>query len=304
MPVGSWIDSDWNGVYELSENASLLTVTPLDYNNTIAPGTEQTFGMVMYTAGDFTPEQYSFSFYTTPVITDYPAFYAIVILAGLTTIALIAIVISEIRIYAYRRKQIRYKKIIDETLDAFANVIDAKDAYTNGHSVRVALYSQELARRMGLSGEKQENIRIIALLHDIGKIGIPDAILNKPGRLSDEEMEKIRAHTTVGKRILSNFTSVENIANGAYYHHERYDGTGYPSGMSGKDIPLCARIICVADAYDAMSSTRCYRSKLSGEEIITELRRCSGSQFDPDVVNQMIAMIEDGGAPIHLSFEQ
>lgn len=301
VPAGSWIDSDWNGVYEFIEDGAVLLISPLDYNSTVLPGSDQTFGMVMYTTGVFDPTDYSFSFYTNPEITQYPAFYVILSLVVLVTVGLIAMIISEIRVFTYRRKQAHYKKVIDETLDAFANVIDAKDEYTNGHSARVAIYSLELARRMGLSETQQENIGIIAQLHDIGKVGIPDAILNKPGKLSDEEMEKIRAHTTVGQRILSKFTSVENIANGAHYHHERFDGTGYPSGLSGKNIPLCARIICIADAYDAMSSTRCYRSMLSGEEIIEELRRCSGTQFDPDIVPHMIAMIESGSVPVNLS---
>jgi len=293
VPAGSWIDSDWNGVYEFSNNELHLYVQPLDYNNVVVPGGHQTFGMIMYTYENFHPHDMVFSFYKNTAITDYLAFYILLGLVGLTTITAAVIFISDIRIRTYTRRQEQYKSIIDETLDAFANVIDAKDEYTNGHSIRVANYASEIARRMGLDEDTQENIHIIALLHDIGKVGIPDAILNKPGKLSPEELDIIRSHTTVGEKILTNFTSVENIANGALYHHERFDGAGYPSGISGKDIPLCARIICVADSYDAMSSTRCYREMLSSEEIIEEFKRCSGTQFDPDIVPYIIEMIED-----------
>ncbi len=293
VPEGSWIDSDWNGVYEFSMDGRTLYIEPFDYNFTVVPGGHQTFGMIMYTDGSFQPEDMVFSFYKHTNIYDYPAFYVLIALAAIVTVSAIVALISEVRVRAYRNRQDQYKRIINETLDAFANVIDAKDKYTNGHSVRVANYASELARRMGMDEDAQENIHIIALLHDIGKVGIPDAILNKPGKLSDEEMDIIRSHTTVGNRILTNITSVENIVNGASYHHERFDGKGYPEGLAGKDIPLCARIICVADSYDAMSSTRCYREMLSGEEIIAELRRCSGSQFDPEIVPHMIDMIED-----------
>lgn len=297
-PYGSRLDSDWNGVYDMSGDGHTLIIEPLDYNNIVVPGGSQTFGMIMYTDTEFTPWKMTVSFSTAKTITEYVFFYVLIGLSVIAVIVTAAFVISNIRIAAYRKRQLQYKKIIDETLDAFANVIDAKDEYTNGHSARVAYYARELARRMGMSEQEQENIRIIALLHDIGKVGIPDAILNKPGVLSDEEREIIRTHTTVGNKILSNFTSVENIAEGSHYHHERIDGKGYPDGLSGDEIPLCARIICVADSYDAMSSSRCYRKMLSNEEIIEELRNCSGSQFDSSIVPYMISMIEDKTAPI------
>lgn len=298
VPYDSRIDSDWNGIYKMNESGNLLTIKPLSYNNTVVPGGNQTFGMIMYTNTQFSPWKLSISFFANKSITEYASFYVLIALCAVVTITAIAFIISDMRIKRYQERQLQYKKIIDETLDAFANVIDAKDEYTNGHSARVAYYAHELARRMGMSEQEQENIRIIALLHDIGKVGIPDAILNKPGILSSEEREIIRTHTTVGNKILANFTSVENIAAGSHYHHERMDGKGYPDGLSGEDIPLCARIICVADSYDAMSSSRCYRKLLSSEEIIEELKNCSGTQFDSSIVPYMISMIEDNTAPI------
>lgn len=154
---------------------------------------------------------------------------------------------------------------------------------------------------MNMNKSEQERIYYIAMLHDIGKIGVPDSILNKPGKLTDEERRIIQQHPAIGAEILKNYTALKDVAYGAKYHHERYDGTGYCEGLSGKDIPLVARIIGVADTYDAMSSKRCYRDPLSSEYIVGELKRVAGTQLDPEIVSYMIEMIEDGTAPINLS---
>ena len=138
----------------------------------------------------------------------------------------------------------------------------------------------------------------MALLHDIGKIGIPDQILNKEGRLTEEESKIVRTHPALGGDILKNFTALKGISEGARYHHERYDGKGYCTGKAGKDIPQVARIIGVADSYDAMASDRCYRKAMSQEVIARELRKGSGTQFDPEVVPVMLEMMEDGTAPV------
>ena len=221
-------------------------------------------------------------------------FCGIALVVGITSLILFA------RIRVMKRRQKMYKEIIDQSLKTFAGTIDAKDKYTNGHSLRVAKYSQELARRMNMSKEEQERIYYIAMLHDIGKIGIPDSILNKPGKLTDEERQIIQKHPAIGADILKNYTAIEGIADGARYHHERIDGKGYCEGLSGDDIPLIARIIGVADTYDAMSSKRCYRDSLSSDVIIEELKRVAGSQLDQDIVPHMLDMIEDGTAPIIL----
>lgn len=134
----------------------------------------------------------------------------------------------------------------------------------------------------------------ITLMHDCGKIGVPDSILKKPGKLTPDEYKVIQSHTTLGDSILVNLTAIPEIRNGARYHHERYDGNGYPDGLKGTGIPICARMICVADSYDAMSTTRCYRSKLSRDVILQELSQNAGKQFDPAIVPIMIAMIKDG----------
>ncbi len=178
-------------------------------------------------------------------------------------------------------------------MQAFAKTIDAKDKYTKGHSVRVARYSRELVKRMGRSIKEQEEIYQIALLHDMGKIRIPDNIINKPGRLTDEEFSMIKLHCVNGYHILKNIKAFPNLAVGAKYHHERYDGTGYPSGLKGENIPECARIIAVADSYDAMTSNRSYRYALPQKIVRDEMEKGKGSQFDPKIADIMLQMIDE-----------
>ena len=178
-------------------------------------------------------------------------------------------------------------------VESIADAIDAKDPYTNGHSSRVADYSKEIAKRAGLSNEMQNNIYIAALLHDAGKIGIRDSVINKPGKLSEEEFDEIKSHPSKGAKILENISEMPMLAIGAKCHHERYDGTGYPAGLKGENIPQVARIIAVADAYDAMSSYRSYRDVLPQDKIKSEIIKGSGSQFDPRFADIMLMMIDE-----------
>jgi putative two-component system response regulator len=180
-----------------------------------------------------------------------------------------------------------------QVVKTLASTIDAKDRYTNGHSSRVAKYSREIALRAGKPVEFQDEIYIVALLHDIGKIGIPDNILNKSSKLTDEEYETIKQHPSIGVEILKNISEMPNIEIGAHYHHERFDGKGYPEGLAGYDIPEIARIIAVADAYDAMTSRRSYRSALPQEAVRSEIVKGRGLQFDPDFADVMLQMIDD-----------
>ena len=176
---------------------------------------------------------------------------------------------------------------------ALAKAVDAKDHYTSGHSVRVAQYSREIARRMGKTPEEQEDIYTLGLLHDIGKIGVPESIINKNGRLTDEEFKTIKEHPVMGYDILKNVKELPTLAVGARWHHERYDGRGYPDGLSGESIPLEARIIGVADAYDAMTSNRAYSSVRPQEQVRAEIVRCKGSQFDPAIADVMVSIMDD-----------
>ena len=187
----------------------------------------------------------------------------------------------------------KLEKISMQIVQTLSGAIDAKDAYTKGHSTRVADYSKEIARRAGLSAEEQNDIYMMGLLHDVGKIGIADAIINKPAKLTDEEYAVIKTHTTMGENILKNITEFPKLLIGARWHHERYDGGGYPDGLAGENIPKEARIIAVADAYDAMSSKRSYRDDLPQSVVRTEMERGIGSQFDPQFAEIMIKMIDE-----------
>jgi putative nucleotidyltransferase with HDIG domain len=166
-------------------------------------------------------------------------------------------------------------------LHSLTSAVDAKDAYTCGHSERVALLSRELARQAKLGDHDVERIYMAGLLHDVGKIGVPETVLQKTGKLTAEEFEQMKKHPEVGARILSDIKQIKDIIPGVLHHHERYDGKGYPAGLAGEDIPLMGRIICLADCFDAMTSNRTYRKALPLEVALTEIRRCSGTQFDP-----------------------
>ncbi len=262
------------------------------------PGGDYTFRLRI-----FDPENPENGYeYTLPLtkekaFSEMPVVWALAVLIVSAIIGGIILIYAKAKMNRIRREKEAYRNIVDQSMKTFANTIDAKDSYTNGHSTRVARYSREIARRMGLSEEEQENIYYIAMLHDIGKIGIPDSILNKPDKLTTDERNIIQTHVSMGGDILENFNALDGISDGARYHHERYDGEGYCSHIKGDDIPLTARIICVADTYDAMSSDRCYRKALSQSVIREELIKGAGTQFDPEIVPYMLEMMDDGTAP-------
>ena len=183
--------------------------------------------------------------------------------------------------------------LFSETTEALASAIDAKDRYTHGHSARVAEYSAEIARRAGKSESEVRDVYFAALLHDVGKIGVDEAIINKAGKLTDEEFEQIKLHTVWGWQILSHITHSPTLSQGAHFHHEKINGKGYPEGLSGDFIPEIARIIAVADAYDAMTSKRSYRNTLPQAAVRQEIEKESGSQFDPVFAKIMLEMIDE-----------
>lgn len=185
------------------------------------------------------------------------------------------------------------KTLSVEVMEALAHTIDAKDEYTRGHSVRVAKYSRMLAEKLGLSAEDCENVYYMALLHDIGKIGVPNEIINSTAKLTDDEYAVIKTHPSIGYDILSEIKSRPDLSIGARWHHERYDGKGYPDGKKGEDIPFFARIIAVADSYDAMTSNRSYRNYMPQDKVRFEIENNIGTQFDPDIAKCMLAIIDD-----------
>ena len=192
----------------------------------------------------------------------------------------------------YKKEKEREHDMFEQTAEALASAIDAKDRYTRGHSSRVAAYSQMIAKDAGKSEEEIEQIYFAALLHDVGKIGIADSIINKDGKLTDEEFAQIKRHPIYGGQILSQIHLSPNLYIGARHHHERYDGRGYPDGLSGENIPELARIIGVADSYDAMTSKRSYRDTMPQEKVRSELVKGRGTQFDPRFADIMIRRID------------
>ena len=227
-------------------------------------------------------------------IYEHVWFWIIVGIAALSLIVGVAFLIIRSKTKQALRKQLEYKNITVESIQAIARTIDAKDEYTNGHSTRVGYYSKLIAQNLGMSEDEVDNIYYIALLHDIGKIAIPDKILNKPGRLTDEEFAVMKSHTTRGAKILMGISTIPHIVEGAKSHHEKYDGTGYPEGLKGENIPYVARIICCADCFDAMASKRVYKEPFSMETIMNEFKRCSGTQFDPKIAAVVVDMMANG----------
>lgn len=180
-----------------------------------------------------------------------------------------------------------------KTIKSIAQALDAKDEYTHGHSMRVTLYSLALAKKLNLPDDILEEIETAGLLHDIGKIAIPERILLKQGKLTPEEYEIIKTHPELGKQFVSGIEKLKLISNWLKSHHEKYDGTGYPEGLKGEEIPISSRIISIADTYDAITSDRSYRPALPHEYAIDEIRRCSGSQFDPNLAELFISIRDE-----------
>ena len=190
-------------------------------------------------------------------------------------------------------QQKRTKKLFLQTVMALSDAVEAKDRYTSGHSKRVAEYSRMIAKRLGKNKEEQDAIYRAGLLHDVGKIRIPADIINKPGKLTDEEFDTIKIHPIAGHHILKSISENSFMAVAAKYHHERYDGKGYPNGLSGENIPEIARILGVADSYDAMTSNRSYRKALPQEVVRAEIEKGKGTQFDPQFAEIMLQLIDE-----------
>ncbi|WP_051689100.1 HD-GYP domain-containing protein [Butyrivibrio sp. AE2032] len=219
---------------------------------------------------------------------------SIIFLGG---VALIGVLVSSYARRAYEyviatEQKDRDQKILQEVIESYAQVVDAKDPYTNGHSSRVAEYAVKIAELSGKSEEECQQIYYTALLHDVGKVGIPDSIISKPGKLTPEEYDVIKQHPEKGNLILSQIDEFSFLSVGAHYHHERYDGKGYPNGLKGEEIPEIARIIACADAYDAMTSQRSYRDPIPQHIVREEFVKGIGTQFDPEFARNMLHLID------------
>ncbi len=293
LPEGSRVTDSWNIDYEIEDN---FLVARCQEHNPIVPARDvQTFGFIILSSQIEELDQLTLTVDPVFRMKDYPLFWVNLIFSIGIVLGILTTVIVEVRLKPMKMESEADKSIILQTMQTFSNFIDTKDPNTKGHSTRVAYYSRELAKQLRLPNRDVELIYYIALMHDIGKIYIPDEILNKPGKLTPDERAIIETHAAKGAEILKDFTAIAGIADGARYHHEHYDGSGYPKGLAGEKIPFLARIICVADSYDAMSSDRCYRPRLKKSEIISELKKNSGTQFDPEVVECMLKLIDSDG---------
>mgnify|MGYP002868537606 CR=1 FL=1 len=294
LPADTYIDSIWNVDYTLI--GETLTLTPLDYLEHIESGDDQSFGMVLISPNEFVPGNVRIHYDIIYAPTSLPLFPALIFAAFVWLLFLVQYLSEERVLKKEQARRELDKATILQSMNTFINFIDAKDPYTKGHSQRVATIAAELGRRLGYDDTTVSNLYYAGILHDSGKIGIPDGILKKVGILTPDEYAIIQKHANIGGSMLAGFTSIEGIREAALYHHERYAGSGYPEGLRGDDIPLFGRVVCVADTYDAMARDRCYRKHLTVERMLDEFRNNSGTQFDPTIVSQMIKMIEDGSA--------
>ncbi len=287
------VDNEYKTVYQSDLGGAVYTNLPAgEYRFHLAILDEDTNAVL---------EESTYGFVKEKAIYDNDWFIFYVLFVGglfigwftwfLTRLALQKNINSQQEKLAMALKQVQMG---NETIMAIARTVDAKDSMTSEHSERVSEYSVLIAENYGFTKEETENLRKAALLHDIGKIGIPDKILNKPDRLTDKEYEIMKSHVTMGAEILKGFTLVENADLGAKYHHEKYDGTGYPEGLKGIDIPLYGRIIAIADAFDAMTANRVYRKRMSFPQVMSELKKNRGKQFDPELLDVFINLIDEG----------
>ncbi len=294
--VGYWLegfDSDWN----LMPQSVLTTIV---YTN-LATG-DYTFHLAVFdNSQENILEEREYRLVKAKEIYDNRWFRIYVLVIPMLAVAWLTWFIARTRVQrmlerqehelALARQQIQMG---NETIIAIAKAVDAKDERTSQHSQRVSQYSVMIARELGFSEEELVNLKRAALMHDIGKIGIPDCILNKPARLTDDEYAVMKSHVTRGAEILKDFTLIDHVVEGARYHHERYDGRGYPDGLKGEDIPLYGRIIGVADAFDAMTANRVYRKQMDFDYVLGEMRKGRGTQFDPQIVDIMLRLIDEG----------
>lgn len=278
-------DTQWNIVPQSNLNSIIYVNLPTG---------EHTFHLAIFdSAGDRVLEERTFEIVKTGELYEQAGFKIyIMILLALFIIWFTWLVVQR----QINRQQIKLN-MANETVMAIANSVDAKDVRTHQHSMRVAEYSVLIAQEMNCFKwwHKRKSLSELgkaAQLHDIGKIGVPDSVLNKVGRLTDEEYVQMKSHVTRGAEILKDFTLVEHAVDGTRYHHERYDGKGYPDGLKGDEIPLFGRIIAVADAFDAMTSNRVYRNHMDTDYVLTEMKRGRGTQFDPAVIDAFFSLID------------
>jgi len=267
-------------------------LTPISYSN-LAGGQYKFVLSIKDTYGD-TSKTISISIVKRMAYYEYTGIKILKIILIFVCILIIIQIYLIIRTRRYKKEEAKQKQLVREIVEAFAKVIDMKDKYTNGHSSRVAHYTAMLATELGYDEDTVKNYYNIALLHDIGKIGIPAEVLNKPGKLTEEEYNIIKSHCELGYDVLKNISIMPELAIGAYSHHERIDGKGYPRGLAGDEIPKVAQIIAVADTFDTMYSNRPYRKRMNFNRVVEIMKEVSGKQLSSEVVEAFLSLVEKG----------
>lgn len=291
IPREGRMDSSWNADYV--QGPGKLTITGIDkaFTKTIHKHNSIKLGYVLYTNDLMEISSFNLvgRFIRNPC--KETSFVIALFAFGISLIVLL------VSLFFYQKLK-RQAKIDNEKIESLlklcASFIDTRDEYTKMHSSHVGLYSRKIAAEMGFDDDFQKNIYYMGMMHDVGKVLIPKEILCKTGKLDDEEWTEMKRHTVYGGDILQSFNVVKGIRDAALHHHERYDGTGYPDGLKGEEIPIHARIIAVADAYDAMHTNRSYRQHLSDDVILSELKKNIGIQFDPEAAEAMLRLLTTG----------
>ncbi len=295
VPEDFRIDSSWNGVYKSQSvgEKKFILATGIEsaLNVRVAKGELGKLGFVLYTPHLLKDCNFELTYRLEKSVCSDPL---VIVLFCLLLLDLLTIFIYYLTYFMLEHQKKHSESTIQALIQLVSHFIDVRDPYTREHSSHVGKYSRMIAERMGFSKEDQRNIYYMGLLHDVGKVLIPSEILKKTEKLTDEEWQIMKKHTTYGAEILKNFEYIPYVKEAVLYHHERYDGGGYMSGLKGNEIPLVARIICVADSYDAMATDRAYRNKLPREVILSEIEKNKGKQFDPEIASIMVELIKEG----------
>lgn len=281
-----------DGFEEQTTTVERSELVPVDYTNLV--GGDYRFVMELRDSMGRDGTELSVFIEKQKSVGEMLWFRVLSMILGVLAVAAVVQLYFHRKTKALLKKQEQNKRLIREMVEAFAKTIDMKDEYTNGHSSRVAKYTAMLTRELGYDEETVENYYNIALLHDIGKIGIPSSVLNKPGKLTDEEYQIIQSHSSMGYEALKDISVMPELAIGAGAHHERPDGKGYPRGLKGEEIPRVAQIIAVADTFDAMYSNRPYRNRMNFDKVVSIIKEVSGTQLIPDVVDAFLRLVEKG----------
>lgn len=295
VPEESRIDSSWNGEYTHTPGCISIKGEVAALNITVMPDSNVKVGFVLYTNELMESCRFQLSgrFLRNPFKDK-----GFLIALSFFVVFFLAFIVTIVLFFLLEKQKAKDEEKIVGLLKLCARFIDVRDEYTKMHSAHVGYYAKKIAEKMGFSEDFQRNIYYMGMMHDVGKVMISRDILCKEGRLTDEQWQEMKRHTIYGAKVLKDFYAVPGIHEAALCHHERWDGTGYQQGLKGEEIPIQARIIAVADAYDAMHTDRSYRPHLSDEVILQELEKNKGTQFDPKVAQAMYDLLTDKKKPL------